>query len=382
MKIVETDNEYLQNKEFEKLKENIVQIKNIIIEKLGNDSDKLTDYMSNLLRQQYRKIDDKDYKFDLLKMAFETDKLIERSLYFIDSTLKIPIPILLVKKKEDEREPNKYSFFTKEKCEAYFLSFISKNKSDRIFSFYESIKSETFTHVLLYYFELVANDYFNSIIDKYINSRPVPENPFIKSEKECEELVLNQNLLYLKKALIHVENVLENKNLEPNNLNNLGKIFSIAFIKIYIKHLAEIYIYSKDKISFGEIVQVISGNNETGSNFRKMVKIFFWKNCLQYFENYSKFNEKIDNDKEFLFRKEYKDILEAQSKNNKSNYILNEHFIIMKDFEEKYSQNISTFTNIKNNNFEELNSLINQEFIKMNKITIDYNYSKKQIQII
>ena len=94
-----------------------------------------------------------------------------------------------------------------------------------------------------------------------------------------------------------------------------------------------------------------------------MVKIFFWKNCLQYFENYSKFNEKIDNDKEFLFRKEYKDILEEQSKNNKANYILNDHFIFMKDFEEKYSNDFLTFTTSKNNNFEELDSLINQEYI-------------------
>lgn len=31
MKIIETENEYLQNKEFDKLKENTVQIKNIII---------------------------------------------------------------------------------------------------------------------------------------------------------------------------------------------------------------------------------------------------------------------------------------------------------------------------------------------------------------
>ena len=73
MKIVETENEYLQNKQFDKLKENIVQIKTIIIEKIGKDSDILADYMSNLLRQQYRKIDDKEFKFQLLTMAFETD---------------------------------------------------------------------------------------------------------------------------------------------------------------------------------------------------------------------------------------------------------------------------------------------------------------------
>ena len=39
----------------------------------------------------------------ILKMAFETDELIERSLYFICSTVITPIPVLTVKKKPDEK---------------------------------------------------------------------------------------------------------------------------------------------------------------------------------------------------------------------------------------------------------------------------------------
>jgi len=323
MNIVKNDNEYLQNKEFNKLKENIIELKKIISDKYGQDSDKLADYMSKLLIQQYKKIDDKDYKFELLKLAFETDKLMERSLYFIDSTIKIPFPVLL-DKNTVKKAQNKYSFFTKEDCEKYFLSFISQRKSDKIFSFYENIKSEIFAHVLLYYFELLANNYFNEIVNKYKDRRPDPQNQNIKSEKECQELVLNQNLLFLNKALLHIDNVVENKNLEPSNLNNLGKLFSIAYIKLYIKHLAEIYIYSRDKISFEEIIKIISGND---NNSRKIIKIFFYKNCLQYFENYSKFNESINKDKEFPFRTEYREILDSQKKNNKANYFLNEHFI-------------------------------------------------------
>jgi hypothetical protein len=368
MNIVENDNKYLQNKEFNKLKENIVELKKIISDKYGQDSDKLADYMSKLLMQQYKKIDDKDYKFELLTLAFETDKLMERSLYFIDSTVKIPFPVLL-DKNIVKKAQNKYSFFTKEECEKYFLNFISLRKSDRIFSFYENIKSEIFTHVLLYYFELIANNYFNEIVNKNKESRPDPQNLNIKSEKECQELVLNQNLLYLNKALLHIDNVVENKNLEPSNLNNLGKLFSIAYVKLYIKHLAEIYIYSRDKISFEEIIKTISGND---NNSRKVIKIFFYKNCLQYFENYSKFNDSINKDKEFPFRNEYREILDSQKKNNKVNYFLKEHFISLSNFEEKYSKDMITFTNLKNNKFEELDSLLNKDFINNNGLDILY----------
>ena len=358
MGIVELDNEYLYKKQFDKLKENILKLKQIISDKYGKDSDKLADYMSNLLRQQYKKIDDenKDYKYELLTLAFETDKLIERSMYFLDNTIRIPFPQLTSKKKEE--------------CEKYFLSFISKKKDDKIYSFYENIKSEIFTHVLLYYFELVINNYFNEIVNKHIKTRPDPQNPNIKSEKECEDLVLNINLLYLKKALNHLDNVMENKNLEAINLNNLGKIYSIAYIKLYIKHLAEIYFYSKDKLSFQEIINTISGNNET--NTRKVIKIFFFKNCLQFYENYSKFNDAIIKDQEFPFRKEYKEILESQTKNAKPNYFLNEHYIALNNYEEGYAKDFMTFTNLKNNKFDPLNSLVNKDFIDNNGLDILY----------
>ena len=174
----------------------------------------------------------------------------------------------------------------------------------------------------------------------------------------------------MKKALNHLDNVTENKNLEPINLNNLGKLFSIAYIKLYIKHLAEIYFYCKDKLSFQEIINTISGNNET--NTRKVIKIFFFKNCLQFYENYSKFNDAIMKDQEFPFRKEYKEILESQSKNSKQNYFLNEHFIPLINYEEGYSKEMIAFTNLENNRFEELNSLINNDFLNNNGLDILY----------
>ena len=86
--IINKDNEYLQNRDFMSLKDNILIIQKKISDKYGKDSDILADYMSNLLRQQYRKIDDQDYKYELLNFAFENDKLIQRSLYLLSKLLK------------------------------------------------------------------------------------------------------------------------------------------------------------------------------------------------------------------------------------------------------------------------------------------------------
>ena len=234
--IIGKDNEDLQNNNFDNLKENIMKIKNIISERYGADSDKLADYMSNLLRQQYRKIDNNDYKFELLNLAFENDKLIQRSLFFINSTINIPYPVLYKKSKNNQNVP-KYWFEKKEDCAKYFLNFINLRKNDRIYLFYEKMKNETFNQVLLYYFEMLAYNYFNEILNKHKNNRPDPENPNIKTKNECEELILNQNLLYLNKALIHIDKCFTKQGLEERALNNLGNIFAIAYVKLYIKYL-------------------------------------------------------------------------------------------------------------------------------------------------
>ena len=249
--IIGKDNEYLQNNDFDNLKNNIMKIKKLISERFGSNSDILANYMSNLLRQQYRKIDDKNYKFELLKMAFEDDKLIQRSLFFINDTINIPYPIL--NNTKNKINMPEYYFETEAECAKYFLDFINYT-DDKIFLFYESIQNENFNQVLLYNFEMQAYNYFNDIIVKFKDNRPDPNNINIKSKEECEELLLNKNLLYLDKALGHIDNCYTKEGLDQKNLNKLGKIFAIAYVKLYIKYLAEIYKYNKTKISFVKII--------------------------------------------------------------------------------------------------------------------------------
>ena len=356
--IIGKDNEDLQNNNFDNLKENIMSIKKIISDRYGADSDILADYMSNLLRQQYRKIDNKDYQFELLNLAFENDKLIQRSLFFINNTINIPYPVLFQKSKNDAKN------LSKEKCAEYFMNFISLRRTDRIYSFYESIKNETFDQVLLYFFEMNAYNYFNEIINMHKNNRPDLENPNIKTKNECEELLLEQNLLFLNKALVHIDKCFTKKDLEEDNLNNLGKIYAISYIKLYIKYLAEIYRYNKTKLSFLKIIETISS---TEHRTRYVVKLFFFKNFYQYFENYSQFNDYIKNDKEFPFRTEYLNIIQNETQKV---YILNNNYIPMKDFELYKDSAINFISIIINSNFTNLNNLINKEFINNNGLDI------------
>ena len=366
MKIIGKESEYLINKNYNKLISGIVTIKNIIAKKFGDNSNILADYLTNILRQQFKITDDENYKYEIIKLVFESERLIERAGFFISETIKIKFPILL-EKNDNIDINNNFSFYTKEECEQYFLNFISEKKTDKFLIFYENIKSEIFNHVILYYFELLVNEYFKTIFDKYKYN--INNNIDFKSKEECEDLLLNQNLLFLKKALNHIDNVMENKNIDPSNLNNLGKLYSIAYIKLYMKYFAEICFYCRDKISFKFIEEIICSKE---SNSRKVVIIFFFKNIFQYFENYSNFNSFFNNkeNENIPFKTEYKELSETHLKNSLSNYILNENFLSLKNFEEKYNKNLSSFIYTKNNNFEDLNTLINEEFIKNDGIDI------------
>ena len=222
------------------------------------------------------------------------------------------------------------------------MNFITEKKQDKILLFFEKIKSETFNHILLYYFELIANNYFIEIINKYKKNKKENHNMNNKTKKECAELVLKRNLLFFNKALNHLDKIFENKQLDESNLNNLGKIYSIAYIKLYLKYLVEIFIQGNNddnKIDFKPVIDIIC-NKE--NNVRKVIKIFFFKNCLEYFDNYSTFSSYMAKDE--VFGKIYLDILESEINNKKeNNYILNYNFISDKNFGEIYLKTLLKF---------------------------------------
>ena len=276
-------------------------------------------------------------------------------MYFIEQTIKLPFPVLQEKK---GKKNNKYTFETKEECEKYFLNFIQDKKEDKILSFFEKIKNDNFNHVLLYYFELLANNYFNEIKNKYKKNEN--QNINSKTKEECVELILERNLSFFIKALEHLDKTVENKNLDENNLNNLGKIYSIAYIKLYLKYLAEIFIYNNELIDLKPVIDVLSSKK---INMRKVIQIFFFKNCFIHFDNYNIFKDYILKDEKF--GKIYSDILES-GKSEKENYILNYNFMPNNDFSEDYLKSLLQFMNSKNNNFDKLNSFITSDFLENN----------------
>ena len=86
--------------------------------------------MSKMLRQQHKKIDNDEFKFEMIKLSFENDKLIENSLYFISNTIKLPIPKI---KKDTNKKGEKGNNDPEEDCIKSFLEFVQKKIKIKFF---------------------------------------------------------------------------------------------------------------------------------------------------------------------------------------------------------------------------------------------------------
>jgi len=92
------------------------------------------------------------------------------------------------------------------------------------------------------------------------------------------------------------------------------------------------------------------------------VKLFFFKKFFQYFGNYSESNVFIKKDKEFPFREEHLNMIQNQETKL---YILNHNFLPMNN-RDLFIELKLEFLSTLNNNFSNINKLLNKEFISNN----------------
>ena len=336
------ESEFIINNDYNGLTQNILELKELIFKKFGNKyNDEYINIMSKMLRQQYKKIDNDEFKFEMLRLAFENDKLIENSLYFLSNTIKLPIPKI---KKETTKKGSKTSSDPEEDCIKSFLEFISKKNKDKILLFFNSIESEIFDQILLYHFELQMNDYFSEISKKY----PIfnKDNLNLIGKEQIDELIKGLNLKFLKKGLNFMDQFVENT-LIKGDLNHIGKIYSEAYIKVYIQQFAKIYFYNKELTNYKDIIDIICDKE---NNMRNVLKIYFFKNIFFYgkFPNFLKFNSYINEDKEFPFKNYYHDYQEKikeQNSNTELNTIFDYLFFSVDDIEE-YKKKCDIFQKI------------------------------------
>ena len=171
---------------------------------------------------------------------------------------------------------------------------------------------------------------------------------------------------YLKLSLNHIDNFTKKKNKNKDSLNNIGRLYSLAFIKLYIQNFAKEYKNNNQRFNFNAIVDEISNKD---NNTRNEIKLYFFK--VYYHLNEKEFEKDIKKLEDFPFKEYYEDLNKESFRNNESNYALNNNLIPMNNFENNFLPKSLSFNNeLKKENFQKLKLLINTNFIENNGIDI------------
>ena len=229
--------------------------------------------------------------------------------------------------------------------------------------------------VLLNIFESFFIAYFNEIqnLDEGILKTYFQEYSESKSEyrKNDDLTMLNLSLDIFKNKILRLENIYFQKMTNKNNSEenkilypHISKLYSIAYIKIYLYKVVHIII-DKDKRLNEEILKAIRGDSQ--NDFRKIIKIYILKLINHIyspdnFHNLQKYRFKNHN---FTFFEEFEKQL-----NEHKNEILNYYFIPTEKKENFDELNIKLGELIENRFDSETKSI--DKFIEEDSFDIFY----------
>ena len=328
----------------------------VLDESIKEKGEEYSNLLFNIYRQEYRSINNEDTKIKLIEKFFQNKALIKKSKIFLSETLKDLRPEVYNEKNKKKESPDTLL--------KNFMN-IKENKKlskyENLIKIYNSINSEVFNEILLYFLEVQCQSYFSEILSKNKNEY---------TQKCCEELILKLSLEYLKKA---IQYLYEHKN---NNDNNLLKLYAIAYLKTYCYYYVEINYYHFDKCNFEEINKIFNDKDEKNEKIRGMRNIYIWRLYSRKFENFDKFKNFEFHKKNIPIYKELEDIIKLEEKQEEiGNYIFKESFIT-KNNNNYYKKILPTFkkflTKNENNidlNFGEINDNFDSYYcILVNKL--------------
>ena len=361
----------LYENDFNNLYNVISDLIKIIDESFKEKGENYSSLLFNIFRQQYKNVNDEEIRIKLIEKFFQNKSLIKKSKIFLCETLKDLRPEVFNEKNKKKETPD-----------VYLNNFMNLTENKKILKYqnlikiYNSIKSEEFNEILLYFLEGQCQSYFSDILFKYKNEY---------TEKCCEELLLKLSLDYLKKAINYLY-------LHKNdNDNNLLKLYAIAYLKTYCYYYVEINYKYFDKCNYEEINKIFNDKDEKNEEIRNLRNIYIWRLYYKNFENFDQFKEFEFHKKNIPIYEELKEKIKSDEIKNSNNYIFKESFITQKS-KKYYDKLISGITDKETGkiiiedkfdfNFEEINNNFDSFYcVLVNKFLSFLRSNDKQFYI-
>ena len=340
-----------------KLYSTILDLIEIIDESFKEKGDDYVNLMFNIYIQKYKIVNSEEIRIKLIEKFFQNKLLVKKSNIFFYETLKDLRPEVYNKnnmlKKSTDVLLNNFMNLTENK---------KMTKYQNLIKIYNSITSEEFNEILLYFFEGQCQSYFSEILLKY---------KIEYTEKCCEELISKLSLNYLEKAINYL-------NLHRND-DNLLKLYAIAYLKTFCYYYVEINYKHFDKCNFGEINKILFDKVEKNEEIRKYINIYIWRLYYQKFENFDQF-EKFPFEKYIPIFQELEEKIKLEETKNDNNYIFNESFITKKskNYYDKLLKGLKDQENKFKFNFDEINNNFDSFYCFLVNKYLSFLYSSKK----
>ena len=225
-----------------------------------------------------------------------------------------------------------------------------KNSQNKLIEILNEKNSEFLDQVILQILEHMLPEYFDNI-DKINdkNDKELFENYFKNKDNKKKEdnyqkyIIFDLSLDIFEECIrilgdyIKAQKSSENENKKIANLN---KLYSIAFIKIYLKKFVD----SIDKFNDDEINIILSKINDEDNSLMKVLKIYI----LKLYYNSKNRNWESISYHDFVKNKAFNSILKS-SENISFSFLINYFMPANKNDENQFKEEVNKFANILKN---------------------------------
>ena len=280
-------------------------------EKIGKN-DLFTKLMSIIFHNEYLKIPNKDFRSQLLEI------IISRNDFVFNC---YPLLKLILKRVGISIRPKsiKENLVILDENNDQLVQILNKKQSD----FLDQIIIQIFEHLFLEFFDNI--DKISEKSDK--KDRECFKDFLEKKDNEEKDyiiyIIFEESLNIFEQCIKKISYLISNVNGERKNVTNLSKLYSIAYIKIYLMKFAEFCGKYNDKdieIIFDRINTSVNRNE----NLENIIKIYIMK--ILYNLNHRNFEKLFNYD--FMHRKEFEGL-------NNSQYYLINYFMPLNENDEK-----------------------------------------------
>ena len=238
--IIANEKELISSKNYTELEDNYGMLY-VEIEKLIDGEINEKEYsllINNIFVYRYNKSLDKEYRKSISLIFF--GNISNHQLNYIFPILKRLIDNVEPKTLPISEDEENDEILEKECIQDFMSTFINVDPDKiQLFENLNNNNNENLELNILYFFECECNLYFK----KLENGKKINEIKSADAVNYMNEILLDLSFKYFEKAM----NYYLDESRFKRNIKKLGKIYCIAYIKNYLKRLAEFIIYNKNK---------------------------------------------------------------------------------------------------------------------------------------